>query len=76
MSNPLDVALAQSMYDAYVAAELAILNGQSYSIGSRSLTKANLHEVVAQRANWAMLLNRLTAKATGPRVFRAIPRDI
>lgn len=36
---------ALDRYATYKAAEVAILAGQSYSIGGRSLVRANLHEV-------------------------------
>ena len=39
------LAQVQTLLDQYYAAETAILLGQSYSIGSRSLTRANLMEV-------------------------------
>ena len=76
MASPQDVVQAQAMYDAYIAAELAILGGQSYTIGTRSLTKADLRSVIAERKMWGMTLDRLNAGRTGPSVLRAIPRDI
>lgn len=32
-------------YELYIAAEEAVLSGQSYTIGNRSLTRANLSEI-------------------------------
>jgi hypothetical protein len=32
-------------YASYKAAEVAVLAGQSYSIGGRSMVRANLHEI-------------------------------
>lgn len=40
------------MRDAYIAAELAILKGQSYRFGDRILTLANLQEIRAGRREW------------------------
>lgn len=36
---------ALTRYAEYVAAERAVLAGQSYSIGGRSMVRANLHEI-------------------------------
>jgi hypothetical protein len=47
---------------AYVAAELAILGGQSYQVGDRTLTRANLAEVRRERA---ILERRVTAESSG-----------
>jgi peptidase E len=59
---------------AYVAAEAAILTGQSYSIGNRSLTRADLAEV---RAAIKDLTAELTALNGGNtfRIHRVVPRD-
>lgn len=61
---------AQAMLTSYLAAEQAILAGQSYSIAvdgnnSRALTRANLAEVVASRKDWEMKVASLSRQATG-----------
>lgn len=43
---------ATEMYNLYVDAEKKILQGQSYSINGRSLTRANLSEIVANKVKW------------------------
>lgn len=44
------MSTASDLLAAYVAAELAILSRQSYQIGDRQLTLANLAEVRRERA--------------------------
>jgi hypothetical protein len=53
------------MIDLYVEAEKAILTGQSYSIGNRSLTRANLTEIRNARSEWEQRLVNLTIKNRG-----------
>lgn len=46
------MSIATDMRDAYLAAEKAILLGQAYTLGDRTLTRANLREVIAGRQEW------------------------
>lgn len=48
---------AREMRDLYVAAERAVLLGQSYTIGGQSLTRANLAEIRKGRAEWEAILS-------------------
>lgn len=48
---------ATDMLAAYKAAELAVLNGQSYSLGGRSLTRANLVDIQKGRNYWQSRVN-------------------
>ncbi|GHV50384.1 hypothetical protein FACS1894216_02490 [Synergistales bacterium] len=57
----------------YLEAEERILNGQSYRIGSRSLTRADLNAV---RSEIHRLENLLDNDGVGSRAFRAVPRDL
>lgn len=58
----------------YIAAEQAVLNGQSYSIGNRSLDRADLREIrkgiIALRSELASL-----QRCGRMRVQRVVPRD-
>lgn len=75
MASPSDIAHIQEMYDLYVNAEKAILKGQSYSIGDRTLTRADLKDIVSSRKEWGAQLAQSTQLANGnSRVFRVIPR--
>lgn len=61
----------------WLDAELAVATGQSYKIGTRSLTRANLSDIMAQVKFWRNEVARLESGAGGgARVLRAVPRDI
>lgn len=65
--------------DAWLDAELAISTGQSYTIGSRSLTRANLSEVRKQIEYWKNKVNELELIAMGRKSSRSrrfMPRDL
>lgn len=70
------VELAQAQFDIYLAAETAIATGaQSYQIGNRALTKANLSEITKLREYWGAMLDRLSAGNGGAKVIQVVPRD-
>lgn len=56
------MSTATDMRDKYLAAETAILSGQSHSWGDRSLTMANLKEIQDGRAYWEQ---RVATESTG-----------
>ena len=57
---------AQYLLDAYVRAEREILlSGQSTALGDRTLTRADLDQVRAGRAEWEGKVADLTAAAAG-----------
>lgn len=65
--------------EAWLDAELAISTGQSYTIGSRSLTRANLSEVRKQIEYWKNKVIELELIATGRKTSRSrrfMPRDL
>ena len=62
MATPLEVA--SQMYTMYIEAEKAVLSGQSYSIGDRSVTRANLVEIQKGRNYWRSELLKETNAAT------------
>lgn len=59
------MSTATEMRDAYLAAELAVLAGQSYRLGERQLTLANLPEIQAGRAEWERRVAAEAASARG-----------
>lgn len=70
---------AKKHLEAWLTAELEVTTHQSYTIGSRSLTKANLSEIRKEIDYWKNEVARLenVEKRGGrSRVFRAIPRDL
>lgn len=67
---------AQKHLDAWLKCELAISTGQSYTIGSRSLTRANLREVMRQIRYWQGQVDLITGKRPKSRIRRFVPIDI
>ena len=65
--------------DAWLEAELAVTNAQSYTIGSRTMTKANLTEIRKSIEYWQGKVTALenAAKYGGRnRAKRFVPRDL
>lgn len=72
------LAKAKERLSAYYEAELAVLSGQSYTIGTRSLTRANLAWIKTQIDNLENQVLILQSQADGKgrnRVIGVIPRD-
>lgn len=67
----IDGAAAQARLDLYLAAEAKVLAGQSYSIGGRSLTRANLKEIREGIDYWESKIQQLSSG--GRRVIGAEP---
>ncbi|SHG90151.1 DUF6148 family protein [Tepidibacter thalassicus] len=71
--------VAKKHLEAWLTAELEVTTSQSYSIGSRSLTKANLPEIRKQIQFWKNEVEKLKniSKRKGRnRVMRVVPRDL
>lgn len=71
--------VAQKHLDAWLEAELAVTTSQSYTIGSRVLTRANLTEIRNAITYWNGKVNELeNVQKTGGRnrVRRVVPRDV
>ncbi len=66
---------AQTMLALYIEAEKKVLTGQSYSIGDRALTRADLEEIKEGRKEWAAQVENLTAGRDAIPVTGIIPRD-
>lgn len=58
-------AEAQTRLQLWLDAEEAISKGQSYSIGDRSLTRANLSEVVERIGYWQRQVEGFRSKGLG-----------
>lgn len=43
---------AQEMLNLYIEAEIAVLGGQSFRMGERQLTRADLERIQAGRREW------------------------
>ncbi len=71
--------IAQKHLDAWLEAELACTTNQSYTIGSRTLTRADLAEIRNTIKYWAGIVTKLEAarKYGGRnRTMRIMPRDL
>lgn len=71
------ITLAQSeqALKEYLNAQTKILKGQSYQMGDRQLTRANLREVREGIDYWQGWVDRLApSRRLRPRTRRAIPR--
>lgn len=63
----------------WLEAELAVTNGQSYSIDGRSLTRASLSEIRNQINYWKNELakaNNIQKGRGKNRITRIVPRDL
>lgn len=70
---------AKDRLNAYYEAEIKVLAGQSYRMGSRSLTRADLKEIREAIASLENLVDELEAQAIGKgrrKVYGVIPRDM
>jgi hypothetical protein len=75
----IDKTTAKTHLAAWLEAELAVTTNQSYTIGSRSLTRANLAEIREQIKFWenkVSQLENLEKRKGRNRVMRAVPRDL
>lgn len=59
------MSTATEMVALYITAEKAVLNGQSYTINGRSLTRANLKEIREGREYWQGIANSESASSQG-----------
>lgn len=70
---------AQKHLDAWLEAELTVTTGQSYTIGSRVLTRANLTEIRNEIDYWnkkVIALDNMKKASGRNRVRRIVPRDL
>jgi hypothetical protein len=68
------IAQAKEMLNKYIEAEKAVLLNQSYTIGTRTYTRANLSAVRKGRTEWQKAVNQLSGNG-GMRVRRVLFRD-
>lgn len=67
------LAQAQARLDEYLAAEAAVLSGQSYKIGEREMRRANLAEIQEGIKIWDARVTEKAATASG-RARSIVPR--
>lgn len=71
--------ICQEKLDTWLKAEDAVATGQSYVIGNRSLSRANLKQIREQIGYWSARLAEAEAaeKSHGRnRLYRFTPRDV
>lgn len=71
--------LCEAKLKTWLEAEEEIATGQSYQIGTRMLTRADLKQVREQMEYWAARLNEAEAeeqRGGRNRTFRVVPRDL
>jgi hypothetical protein len=59
------LAQAQTQLNAYLAAETAVLTGQSYEIAGRKLTRADLNSIQNGVTLWNSRVSTLSSQAQG-----------
>lgn len=59
------LAQAQAQLDAWLAASLAVSQGQAYEIAGRRLSRANAAEVLQMVTHWERQVDRLNVAAVG-----------
>lgn len=68
---------AKKNLQLWLEASQAVAAGQSYTIGTRSLTRASLRQIMDMIAYWRKEVAALEAAETGrSRVYRGVPRDL
>lgn len=61
----------------WLEAEKAVATGQSYKIGTRSLTRSNLSDIASRIKYWRNEVDKLeSGTGKGSRVMRFVPRDL
>ncbi len=59
------MSTATEMLGLYLAAEAAVLKGQSFRLGERYLTRADLDQIIAGRREWERRVAAEAATAAG-----------
>ena len=71
--------IAKKELNAWLEAELEVTTNQSYTIGSRSLTRADLSDIREQIAFWegkVAALENQEKRGGRNRIIRVVPRDL
>ena len=70
------LAQAETKLSEYLAAETAVLAGQSWSMGGKSMTKANLQFIQQGIEIWNARVKKLASNPSGGiRIFSGVPVD-
>jgi len=74
MMSAITLQDAKQMLQKYIAAEQAVLKNQSYTIGTRTFTRANLTSIRNGRIEWQNIVKQLSGQG-GMKVRRIVFRD-
>ena len=66
--SSMDLARAKAMLEMWMEAEVAVAQGRSYTIGSRSLTRNSIKEIRDAQTYWAQKVEELESGRSGIRV--------
>lgn len=69
------IEIAREHLNTWLDAEAALATSQSYTIGTMSLTRADLKNVREQIKYWNDMVTKLECPGGRGRVYRAIPMD-
>ena len=76
MQTWITIDAAKENLQIWLEAQKAVSTGQSYKIGTRSLTRASLKEINDMIKYWLNVIDQLEAGVgRGARVLRGVPRD-
>lgn len=70
---------AKQHLQAWMEAEIKVTTGQSYSVGTRQLTRANLNDISEKIKFWANEVEKIQVRQQHRgtnRVYRVVPRDL
>lgn len=71
--------VAQKHLEEWLEAELSVTTGQSYTLGSRTLTRANLTEIRNSIDYWnkkVIALDNIKKAGGRNKIKRVVPRDL
>ena len=57
--------VAREMLDGWIESERAVMTGQSYTIGTRQLTRADLEEIGERIKYWKNEISKLESTSSG-----------
>lgn len=66
--SSIDLTKAKAMLDMWLEAEVAVSQGKSYTIGSRSLTRNSLREIRNAQQYWSQKVEELSTGQSGIKV--------
>lgn len=67
---------AKENLQIWLDAQKAVSTGQSYKIGTRSLTRSSIADILRMIRYWQNVIDQLEAGVgRGARVLRGVPRD-